>query len=355
MRILELDLVDDVDAEVHMHGFIAHDVLELLGNPRHFVATTHRQDLHKTDIEEDALEHHIERHQIAQQTLVGLHGPRVEGRIAQALGEPEGPRRLVVHRRDLAVHVENLCLVEPQRFDAVLVCMRMKRLFEGLTQQVLAAFRVGDVAVNGEHQIVGNQRVCSREEAQIALDNQTLVFGQTVRALPQRDVGGHVDFLRHPVVGACVQILLPCPAVLERHQLVEVGAAVDHGLVVDGQTRGAKLNFFQTRGDGAAVIIFIFGLCRLADRSGIRGGRHDHARHRGHGLRRVDRGSGCLHGNSRRRVWGGVCHHRVDGNRCPGDLGRCKGLLASKAVGCRRVCKLFGRIFGQVYLGDVGF
>ena len=41
----------------------------------------------------------------------------------------------------------------------------------------------------------------------------------------------HVHFLRHPVVGAGGEVLLPGPLVLERHQLVDVGLAVDDALV----------------------------------------------------------------------------------------------------------------------------
>jgi hypothetical protein len=46
-----------------------------------------------------------------------------------------------------------------------------------------------------------------------------------------RDVARHVHFLRHPVVGAGGEVLLPGPLVLERHQLVDVGLAVDDALV----------------------------------------------------------------------------------------------------------------------------
>ena len=41
LRVLELDLVDHVDAEVQVHGFVAQDVLELLGHTGHLVASTH--------------------------------------------------------------------------------------------------------------------------------------------------------------------------------------------------------------------------------------------------------------------------------------------------------------------------
>ena len=134
---------------------------------------------------------------------------------------------------DLVVRVEDLALVQAQRLDDVLVGVGVDRLLEGLAQQVLAALGRGDVPVGAEHDVVGRERVGGDEEAEVALDDAALVLGQPVRVLPQRDVAAHVDFLRHPVVGAGGEVLLPGPLVLERHQLVDVGAAVDDALVVD--------------------------------------------------------------------------------------------------------------------------
>jgi hypothetical protein len=114
----------------------------------------------------------------------------------------------------------------------VLVGVGVDGLFERLAQQVLAALGVGDQPVDGQHQVVGHQRVGGGEEAQAALDDQAFVARQAVFRLPQRDVGVHVHFLGHPVVGAAVQVFLPGPVVLERHELVQVGAAVDHALLI---------------------------------------------------------------------------------------------------------------------------
>ena len=108
----------------------------------------------------------------------------------------------------------------------------MDRFFERLAQQVLAAFRRRDVAVGAQHDVVGGQRVGGDEEAEVALDDAALVFGQAVRVLPQLDVALHVDFLRHPVVGAAGQVLVAGPFVLERDQLVDIGLAVDDALVL---------------------------------------------------------------------------------------------------------------------------
>ncbi|MNG08853.1 hypothetical protein D3C84_922400 [compost metagenome] len=55
--------------------------------------------------------------------------------------------------------------------------------------------------------------------------------------------------MRHPVVCATVQVLLPGPVVLEWHELVEVGAAVDHALFVNGDTGGGAFEFGEAFGD----------------------------------------------------------------------------------------------------------
>jgi hypothetical protein len=146
------------------------------------------------------------------------------------------------------VHVEHLALVEAERFYDVLVGVRVHRLLEGLAQHVLAALGVGDVAVGRQHDVVRHQRIGGREEAHVALHHPALVLGHLV-ALPQLDVARHVDFLRHPVVGAGVQVLLPGPLVLDRNQLVQVGAAIDDLLLVHLDARGGfALQRLQLRG-----------------------------------------------------------------------------------------------------------
>ena len=140
---------------------------------------------------------------------------------------------LVTDALDFHVGVEHLGLVQAQAFHDVLVGMGVDGLFKGLAQQILAALRRGDMAVGAEHNVVGSQAVGGDEEAQVAGDDAALVRGQTIRVLPLGDVAAHIDFLRHPVIGAAGQILFPGPLVLERHQLVHVGGAVDDALVLD--------------------------------------------------------------------------------------------------------------------------
>ena len=81
--------------------------------------------------------------------------------------------------------------------------------------------------------LFAGEAVGGDEEAEVALDDQPLVVGEPVRILPQLDVALHVDFLRHPVVRAAGQVLVPRPLVFERHELVDVGLAVDDALVLD--------------------------------------------------------------------------------------------------------------------------
>lgn len=138
---------------------------------------------------------------------------------------------LVADRLDFVVGVEDFALVQTQRFDDVLIRVGVDCFLERLAQQELAAFRCCDVAVGAQHNVVGGQRIGGDEEAQVALDDAALVFGQTVGVFPQRDVARHVHFLGHPVIGAGGQVLFPRPLVLEGHQLVDVGLTIDDALV----------------------------------------------------------------------------------------------------------------------------
>ena len=113
VRVLDLDLVDHVDAEVHVHGLVAQDVLELLGGAGHLVAPAHAQDLDEADVEEDALEDDVEGDQLTQELAVVLRGAGVEVGVGQVLGVGQGPLRLLGDRRHLPVHVEDLALVQP--------------------------------------------------------------------------------------------------------------------------------------------------------------------------------------------------------------------------------------------------
>ena len=233
VRVLHLDLVDEIDAEIAVHRLVAQDVLVLLGRAGHLVLPPEREDLREADVEEQPLHDAGEHDQALQELLVGLRRAGLERRIGQRVDERDQELVLVADARDLVIGVEHLALVEPQALDDVLVGVGVDRLLERLAQQVLPALRRGDVAVGAEHDVVRRQRVGGDEEAEVALDEAPLVLGQPVGVLPQRDVAAHLDFLRHPVIGAGGEVLLPRPLVLERHQLVDVGLAVDDALVGD--------------------------------------------------------------------------------------------------------------------------
>src|SRR5690625_5405070 len=54
MWIFEFDLVDRIDAEVHVQRLIAHDVLDLLCSADHLVSTAEGQEEHKACVKPDA-------------------------------------------------------------------------------------------------------------------------------------------------------------------------------------------------------------------------------------------------------------------------------------------------------------
>ena len=157
LRVFQLDLVDDVYAEVQVHGLIAQDVLELLRHAGHLVATPHGENLCEAAVKENAFSDCIEPDQVSQQLLVGFGSARMKIGIAQRMGMTQAPGRFLGHRGDFPVHIEHLAFVHTERFDTVLIGMGVYRLFEGLPQQVLAALRVCDVPVYRQHQVVRHE------------------------------------------------------------------------------------------------------------------------------------------------------------------------------------------------------
>jgi len=73
---------------------------------------------------------------------------------------------------------------------------------KSLAEQVLPGIRIGDVSINRQHQVVGDQRVRLVEKkprlrmmtARSSVVNPSADFHRAMSA-------GHVDFLRHPVIG----------------------------------------------------------------------------------------------------------------------------------------------------------
>ncbi|MPM28075.1 hypothetical protein SDC9_74592 [bioreactor metagenome] len=231
VRVFELELVDQVDAEIAVHRLVAQNVLVLLGRAGHLVLTAQRQNLREANVEEQAFHQAGEHDQRLQQRLVGLGRAGVEVRVHDRFDEGDQELVLVADGFDFVVRVEDFGLVQAERFNDVLIGVRVDRFLERLAQQELAALGRGDVAIGAQHDVVGGQRIGGHEESEIALDDAALVFGQAVRVFPQRDVARHVHFLRHPVVGAGGEVFFPGPLVLEGDQLVHVGLSVDDALV----------------------------------------------------------------------------------------------------------------------------
>ena len=157
LGIFEFDLVDHVDPEVQVHRFISKDVLELLGNTHHLVATTHGQDLSESTVEEDAFGDHIEANEVLQEALIRLARACVERRVTDMVSMGNAPGGFASNRLHLMLHIEDLTLLKPKGLNAILIRMRMDGLFKGLSQNVLTALRVGDQSVDRQHQIIGHE------------------------------------------------------------------------------------------------------------------------------------------------------------------------------------------------------
>jgi len=231
LGVLELDLVDQVDAEVAVHGFVAQDVLVLLGSTGHLVLTAQSQNLGEAYIEEQTFHEASKHDERLQKRLICFLSARFEVRVHDGVNERNQELVFVADGLNFVVRVEDFAFVQAQRLSDVLVGVGVNGFFKGLAQQELAALRRRDVAVGAQSDVVGSQRVGCHKEAQVALDQAALVFCQTVGVFPERYVAGHVDFLRHPVVGASGEVFFPGPFVFEGHQLVDVGLAVDDALV----------------------------------------------------------------------------------------------------------------------------
>ena len=143
-----------------MHRLIAQNVLELLRGAGHLVATPHGQDLGEAAVEEDTFQYAVVGDQVLQQGLVRVNGAGGEAWIVDLLRVLESPRGFFCHRGDFVVHVEDLALVHAKGFNTVLIGVGVNGFFKCLAQQVLAALRVGDQPIDGQYQVIGDQRVC---------------------------------------------------------------------------------------------------------------------------------------------------------------------------------------------------
>ena len=141
------------------------------------------------------------------------------------------PLRFGLHRGYFVVQVKDFALVELQAFDDVLEGVRVYGFLEGLAQEILAALGVGEVSIDREQDVIGDQRFAGGEEAEAALDHAALVVAEGVGAVPGGDVRLQRRFRGHPGVVKTGKVSIPSEIVADGHELVDVGFAHDHALV----------------------------------------------------------------------------------------------------------------------------
>ena len=98
----------------------------------------------------------------------------------------------------------------------------MHRFFVGLAQEVLSTLRVSDVAINGQDEVIGGERLSCGEKTKVPENHASLVLGEGTGFLPQFNVLLHGYLLRYPVVGNTFFIVRPRPLVFHRQNFVRI-------------------------------------------------------------------------------------------------------------------------------------
>ena len=232
LGVLFADAVDKVDAKVQMDRLIAHDVLELLADTDHLVLALEGEEHHEAAVEEDPLHDDIEADQVLEEGLKSLSGLGGEPILHDGGGEAHFEGILLIDGIHLVVHVEDLALVQRETLDDILESVCVDCLFEALTKHVLTRLGIRDVLEDREHDIVPDEALGGAEEAEIPHDDLALISGEFV-GLPELDITLHRNLIRHPVIGAALGIIVPCPGVLQGHKLVHVDLlAVDQAFLI---------------------------------------------------------------------------------------------------------------------------
>src|SRR3546814_745757 len=159
MRVLEFDRVDQIDAEIAVHGFVAKNVHVLFRGARHFVLTAQCQNLRKTNIKEQAFHQACENDQGFKQCLIVFRRAGLEVLIGNRVDERDQKFIFGAYRRNLVVGVEDFRFIQIQAFDDVLIGVCVDGFLERLAQQELSALGRGDVPVCAKNDVVGGQRV----------------------------------------------------------------------------------------------------------------------------------------------------------------------------------------------------
>src|SRR5690606_1174780 len=119
------------------------------------------------------------------------------------------------------VHGKDLTSAEAETLHDVMEAMCVDRLLERLAEKILSTLRIGHMSEDRQDDVVGDQTLSGRKEAEIAKDDSALVVRKIVAA-PHCDVAPHRNFLRLPVIPVSVQVMLPGPVILQRHELIDI-------------------------------------------------------------------------------------------------------------------------------------
>jgi len=153
--IFKLELVDQINTEVAVHGLVAQNVLVLLSCARHFILPTQCQNLREPDVEEQAFHQAGKHNQRLEQCLIGFVRTGFKVRVGDDFNERNQELVFVPDGLHFVIGIENLSFVQTQRLGNVLIGMGVNGFFKCLTQQKLAALRRRDVAVRAQHNVVG--------------------------------------------------------------------------------------------------------------------------------------------------------------------------------------------------------
>ena len=119
VRVLELDRVDQVDAEIAVHRLVAQDVLVLLRGAGHLVLAAEREDLHEAHVEEEPFHHAREDDEALQQLRSVSSVPVLKCGIGERVDEGDEEVVLVADALHFLVGGEDLALVQAQRLSAM--------------------------------------------------------------------------------------------------------------------------------------------------------------------------------------------------------------------------------------------
>ena len=127
------------------------------------------------------------------------------------------------------VAVVDVQLFEVEGFDAVLVGPGMQGLLEYLT--CLVDLQLGRTHLFHHRQadVAHREDVCRGQVGEHVLEHVALGMGEGVVVVVQ--ILRHRDLEWRPVIAVGIEEEFPRPRILERHELVDVGLAVDDALV----------------------------------------------------------------------------------------------------------------------------